>query len=148
MPAVAFWHRAVVFFAAHDITVIPRVLTGNGSCHRARSWTAALAPTGTKHERTRPYTPRTNGKVERYNGTPALEWPYVRDCTPEHERRVALADFLDYYNHERPHAALGGKPPISRTSGSDYRVTFDQPPEPLGAFPQQLTSEDAVEPTS
>jgi hypothetical protein len=70
----------------------------------------------------------------------------VRDYTSEHERRVALADFLNYYNHERPHSALGGKPPISRTSGSDYRITFDQPSEPLDIFPQQLTI--FVEPTS
>lgn len=70
----------------------------------------------------------------------------MRDYTSEHERRVALADFLNYYNHERPHSALGGKPPISRTFGSDYRITFDQPPEPLDIFPQQLTI--FVEPTS
>lgn len=89
--------------------------------------------TGTKHKRTRPYTPRTNGKVARFNGTLAREWAY------------ALAD---YYNRERPHSALGGQPPISRTSGSDYRIVFDQPPKPLDTIPQQLTFEDAVEPTS
>jgi transposase InsO family protein len=55
----------------------------------------------------------------------------VRAYTSEHDRRVVLADFLNYYNHERPHAALGRRPPISRTSGSDYRVSSDQPPEPL-----------------
>ncbi len=64
------------------------------------------------------------------------------------ERRVALADFLNYYNHERPHTALGGKPPISRAAESDFRITFDQPPEPLDILPQQMTFEDAVEPTS
>lgn len=142
--AVAFWHRAVAFFAAHDIGPIRRVLTDNGSCYRSHAWRVAVAATGTKHKRTRPYTPRTNGKVERYNGTLAREWAYVRDYTSEQERRAALADFLNYYNHERPHAALGGKPPISRTSGSDYRVTFDQPPEPLATLPQQLTFEDFV----
>lgn len=61
---------------------------------------------------------------------------------------VALADFLNYYNHERPHTALGGRPPISRTAGSDYRVTFDQPLGPLDTAPQQLAFEDLVEPTS
>lgn len=148
VTAVAFWHRAVAFFAAHGIAPIHRVLTDNGSCYRSRTWADALAAAGTKHKRTRPYTPRTNGKVERYNGTLAREWAYVRDYTSEHERRVSLANFLNYYNHERPHAVLGGKPPISRTAGSDYRVTFDQPPEPLDILPQQLTFEDAVEPTS
>lgn len=146
--AVAFWRRAVAFFAAHDITVIRRVLTDNGACYRSHAWKDAVAATGTKHKRTRPYTPRTNGKVERYNGTLAREWAYVRDYTSERDRRAALADFLNYYNHERPHAALGGRPPISRTSGSDYRVTFDQLPEPLDTVPQQLAFEDLVEPTS
>jgi transposase InsO family protein len=148
MTAVAFWHRAVAFFAAHGITPIHRVLTDNGSCYRSRVWAAALVTTKTKHKRTRPYTPRTNGKVERFNGTLAREWAYVRNYNSEHERRVALADFLNYYNHERPHTALSGKPPISRTSGSDYRVTFDQPPEPLDILPRQLTFEAFVEPTS
>ncbi|MGW5686695.1 integrase core domain-containing protein [Nonomuraea sp. NPDC003754] len=78
----------------------------------------------------------------------AREWAHVRGYSSEHERRVALANFLNYYNHERPHAALDGKPPISRTIGSDYRVVFDQPPEPLDTVPQQLTFEDIVEPTS
>ncbi|MFD4977139.1 integrase core domain-containing protein [Streptomyces sp. NPDC058424] len=148
VTAVAFWHRAVAFFAAHGITPIRRVLTDNGACYRSQTWAAALAAEGTKHKRTRPYTPRTNGKVERYNGTLAREWVYVRDYISEHERRTALADFLNYYNHERPHAALGGRPPISRTSGGDNRVTFDQPPEPLDTLPQQLTFEEFVEPTS
>ncbi|WP_254886040.1 hypothetical protein [Streptomyces sp. NA02950] len=53
---------------------------------------------------------------------------------------------LNYYSHERPHAALGGRPPISRISGGDNRVTFDQPPEPLDTLPQQLTFEEFVEP--
>lgn len=148
VTAAAFWHRAVAFFATHDIVPIHRVLTDNGSCYRSRAWAAALATTKTKHKRTRPYTPRTNGKVERFNGTLAREWAYVRDYGSEHERRVALANFLNYYNHERPHTALGGRPPISRTAGSDYRVTFEQPPELLDTAPQQLAFEDLVEPTS
>lgn len=124
------------------------MLTDNGACYRSAAWADALAATGTKHKRTRPYTPRTNGKVERFNGTLAREWAYVRDYTSEQERRAALADFLNYYNHDRPHAALGGRPPISRTAGSDYRVTFGQPPEPLDTFPQQLTIEGFEAPSS
>lgn len=76
VTAVAFWHRAA-FFAAHDITPIRRVLTDNGSCHRSRTWADALSKAGTKHKRARPYTPRTNGKVERHNGTPG---PGVGPC--------------------------------------------------------------------
>ncbi|WP_206305117.1 integrase core domain-containing protein [Streptomyces sp. B29(2018)] len=147
MTADAFWHRAVAFFAAHDITPIRWVLTDNGSCYRSRAWAAALVVTGTKHKRTRSYTPRTDRKVERFSGTLAREWAYVRDYTSERERRAALADFLNYYNHERPYSMLVGRPPISRTSGSDYRVTFDQMPEPISTGPQQLTFEELVEPT-
>ncbi|MFJ9319452.1 integrase core domain-containing protein [Streptomyces globisporus] len=148
VTAAAFWHRAVAFFAAHDVTPIRRVLTDNGSCYRSRDWAAALAETGTEHKRTRPYTPRTNGKVEKFNGTLARERAYVRAYTSERERRAALANFLNYYNHERPHSALGGRPPISRTSGSDYRVVFKLPPAPLNTAPRQLAFEDLVEPTS
>ncbi|SEB31037.1 Integrase core domain-containing protein [Streptomyces melanosporofaciens] len=144
VSAVAFWHRAAAFLAAHGITPIRRCLADNGACYRSGTWADALAATGTKHKRTRPYTPRTNGKVERYQGTLAREWAYVRGYASEHERRAALADFLNYYNHERPHASLGGQPPISRTIGSDYRVTFDEPPQPLDTAPQQLAFEDLV----
>lgn len=148
ITAAAFRHRAVAFFAEHGIAPIHRVPTDNGACYRSQLWADALTATGTTPKRTRPYTPKTNGKVERFNGTLAREWAYVRDYTSEQDRRAALADFLNYYNHERPHSALGGRPPVSRTAGSDYRVTADRPPEPLATFPQQLTFEQAVEPTS
>lgn len=106
VTAAAFWHRAVAFFAATK----QRVLTDNGACYRSQTWAAALAAASMKHKRTRPYTPRTNGKVERFNDTLSREWAYVRDYASERERRIALANFLNYYNHERPHAALGGRP--------------------------------------
>ncbi|MFJ9967106.1 integrase core domain-containing protein [Streptomyces avermitilis] len=130
------------------MTEIRRCLTDNGSCYRSTTWANALAATGTKHERTRPYTPRANGQVERYNGTLAREWAYVRNYTSEHERRVPLAEFVNYCNHESPHAALRGQPPVSRTAGSDCRLLFDQLPEPLVDIPQQLSFEDVVYPTS
>lgn len=136
--AAAFWHRAVAFFAEHGIARIERVLTDNGSCYRSKIWTEAVKATGTRHKRTRPYTPRTNGKVERFNGTLAREWAYVRAYTSEGERRGALADFINYYNHDRPHAALGGRPPVSRTAGGEHRIVFERIPEPLEDDPQQL----------
>ena len=67
--AADFWLRAAAFFAEHGITAIQRALTDNGSCCRSKAWARALEDTGTSHRRTRPYTPRTNGKVERFNGT-------------------------------------------------------------------------------
>ncbi len=85
--------------------------------------------------------------MEKSNGALAREWAYV-PTTPPSGNGAAVADFLNYYNDERPHSALGGRPPNSRTSGGDHRVVFDQAPKPLDTIPQQLTFEDAVEPTS
>lgn len=121
--AAAFWLRAAAFFAEHGIKHVERVLTDNGSCYRSKVFAAALAETDTKHRRTRAYSPKTNGKVERFNGTLAREWAYVRPYDSEEARRAALADFLNFYNHERPHSALGHQPPITRTLGSEFRIT-------------------------
>lgn len=123
--AADFWLRAATFFAEHGIMQIERCLTDNGSCYRSRAWAAALEATGTTHKRTRPYTPRTNGKVERFNGTLAREWAYVREYGSEAERRAALVDFLNHYNHERPHSALGHKSPASRVPLATYRLTTE-----------------------
>jgi hypothetical protein len=113
--AVAFWQRAQAFFAGHGITV-RRVLTDNGSCYRSRLWRRALATAGIAHKRTRPYRPRTNGKVERYQRTMLLEWANARPYRSETVRRRAFARWQHIYNHHRPHTALGGKPPISRVT--------------------------------
>lgn len=123
VTAADFWLRSSVFFAEHGIAAIQRCLTDNGSCYRSRAWAKALEETGTVHKRTRPYTPRTNGKVERFNGTLSREWAYVREYGSEEERRAALVDFLNHYNHERSHSALGHKPPASRVPLSTFRLT-------------------------
>jgi hypothetical protein len=75
------------------------------------------------------------GEGREVNRTPAREWAHVLDSTSEQDRRAALADFLGHCNPQRPHFALEGRPPLSRTSGSDYRIVLDQPPEPLGPTP-------------
>ena len=112
--AAAFWARAVRFFRRHGIRRIRRVLTDNGACYRSRAFGAALLGSRTRHKRTRPYRPQTNGKVERYHRTLAREWAYVRAWSSNDHRAAALRVFLDRYNYDRPHTALGGKPPISR----------------------------------
>ena len=114
--AAAFWQRAVKFFKAHGIRRIRRVLTDNGSCYRSRVFALALGRT--RHKRTRPYHPQTNGKVERFNRTLAQEWAYTKAWSSNDERKAALDAFLDRYNYHRPHTALGGKPPISRCRGA------------------------------
>jgi hypothetical protein len=111
--AAAFWLRACAWFTARGIT-IERVLTDNGSCYRSFAWRDALASTSTRHLRTRPYRPQTNGKVERFHRTLISEWAYARLYASESARRAALPQWLHHYNHHRPHTALAGSPPISR----------------------------------
>jgi len=120
--ATAFWLRAVLFFREHGITTLSRCLTDNGPAYRSKVFNESLAGTGTKLKYTRPHTPRTNGKVERFNLTMKVEWLYVRPYSSDEERTAALAHFLNTYNHDRPHSALGNKPPASRVPVTKYRV--------------------------
>ncbi len=110
--ALAFWARARAFFVGHGITV-ERVLTDNGSAYRSHAWQQAHRDLGIGHSRTRPRRPQTNGKVERLNRTLLCEWAYQRLFTSEHARRAALPAWLHFYNHHRPHTALGNLPPIT-----------------------------------
>jgi transposase InsO family protein len=112
--AVAFWHRAREFFAAHGIRV-ERVLTDNGSCYRSRLFAETLADAGIQHTFTRPYRPATNGKVERFNRTLLDEWAYARPWRSEAARTRGLDRWLHRYNHHRHHTAIGG-PPITRVT--------------------------------
>jgi hypothetical protein len=109
-----------------------RCLTDNGPAYRSKVFNELLAGTGTKHKYTRPHTPRRNGKVERFNLTMKVEWLYVRPYSSDEERTAALADFLNTYSHDRPHSALGNKPPASRVPVTTYRVQPQQKvlPEP------------------
>lgn len=107
-----FIDRAREFFARHGIE-IQAVLTDNAKAYLGRDFTAALA--GIEHRRIRPYTPRTNGKVERFNRTLLEEWAYVRPYLSDEQRAAALDDWLHLYNHHRHHTAIGG-PPITRVN--------------------------------
>ena len=108
-----FFERAVRFFAAHGIDRVDAVLTDNAKAYTGQHFTRALA--GIEHRRIRPYTPRTNGKVERYNRTLLDEWAYVRVYRSDEERAAALDEWLHMYNHHRHHTAIGG-PPVSRVN--------------------------------
>jgi transposase InsO family protein len=110
--AAGFWERANDFFETCGITV-KRVLTDNGSCYRSKLFAKALGAR-TKHKRTRPYRPQTNGKVERFNRTMLEEWAYAKPYASETERVAAFAAWLHDYNHHRGHTSLKGQPPVSR----------------------------------
>jgi transposase InsO family protein len=111
--AVPFLERAVAWFAAQGVTV-ERVMTDNGSAYRSHDWRHACGGLALRHLRTRPYTPRTNGKAERFIQTSLREWAYARPFASSPERTAALAPWLDHYNRARPHTALAHQAPISR----------------------------------
>ena len=112
--AIGFLFRARVWFAAHGITRFTRIVTDNGSCYRAKDFTRAVYSFAARHQRTKPYTPRHNGKVERYQRTLANELLYARPWTSEEHRRQAIATWNLHYNYHRPHSAAGDQPPASR----------------------------------
>jgi transposase InsO family protein len=111
--AIAFLERALAWFARHGITV-ERIMTDNGSAYRSHSFRHACTCAGVRHLRTRPYTPRTNGKAERFLQTVMRECAYARAFRSSRERAAALPRWLHGYNVHRPHTALAGQPPISR----------------------------------
>jgi transposase InsO family protein len=111
--ACAFLTHALAFFTAHGISV-ERVMSDNGSAYRSHLFKSLLADAGLRHIRTRPYTPRTNGKAERFIQTSLREWAYLRAYQTSAERTQAMPPWISSYNHSRPHSALGGRPPVSR----------------------------------
>jgi transposase InsO family protein len=111
--AIAFLGRAVRFFRRHGIRV-ERVLTDNGSAYRSTIHALACRILALKHQRTRPYRPQTNGKAERFIRTMLAGWAYAAIYGSSAERTAALDGWLWRYNHERPHASLGRKPPSAR----------------------------------
>jgi transposase InsO family protein len=93
---------------------VAAIMTDNGSCYRARRFAATCRQLGIRHLFTRPYTPQTNGKAERFIKNALLEWAYRRLYRHSEERAQALAQWLHYYNWHRPHTAAHGQPPITR----------------------------------
>lgn len=110
-----FLLRAAAYFAAHGITQIQRVMTDNAWAYRY-SLHSVIDHLGAKHLFIRPHCPWQNGKVERLNRTLQSEWAYRQVFHSNQERAAALAPWLEHYNNQRRHSALGGRPPISRLS--------------------------------
>ncbi len=109
----AFLERALIWLGRHGITV-ERVMTDNGSAYRSKHFAAALRHAGLRHVRTRPYTPRTNGKAERFIQTSLREWAYARPYACSDDRTRAILPWTDAYNLHRPHSGIGGLTPWQR----------------------------------
>ena len=111
---VGFLERALSFYAAHGITA-KRLMTDNAWAYaRSRNVRELLARRQIRHLTTKPYRPRTNGKVERFHQTMAREWAYGLVYRSHHDRGRALPHWLEHYNTTRPHSSIGDRPPISR----------------------------------
>jgi transposase InsO family protein len=110
---VDFLKASVAHYAALRVT-IKRLLTDNGSAYRSKLFAKTSENLGIKHSFTKPYCPQTNGKAERFIQTCLREWAYGRIWANSGERTAWLPAFLRYYNAQRPHSALGYKPPASR----------------------------------
>lgn len=111
--AIAFLKEARAYYKSLGIK-IKRVMTDNGSCYKARNFGKACKRQAIKHIRTKPYTPRTNGKAERFIKTALNEWAYATAFETSELRAEELPKWLHRYNHHRPHSSIGDKPPISR----------------------------------
>lgn len=110
---IGFFRRAKAYYESLGIRV-EQVMTDNGPGYRSKLFSRLLAACGIRHLFTRPYTPRTNGKAERFIQTALREWAYGIRYRSSHFRAKALWPWLHDYNWHRPHGSLGNKPPISR----------------------------------
>jgi transposase InsO family protein len=113
--ASGFTERVIQAYAEQG-TPIQRVLTDNGTGYRSRAFAALLRDHGIRHIRTRPYTPRTNGKAEAFIRILQREWAYAYIYPSSSHRARALTGWTRWYNNHRPHGGIDGHPPTSRIS--------------------------------
>jgi transposase InsO family protein len=119
--AIAFLKAAVAYYASIGVKV-ERVMTDNGSCYQSLAFRRACQRVGLRHIRTKPYTPKTNGKVERFIQTSLREWAYAYAYENSRQRKQQLPTWLHRYNWHRPHAGIGDKTPISRLGLTEDNV--------------------------
>ena len=114
VTVAGFLERALAFYERHGIRA-KRLMTDNAWVYvKSRDVRCLLASRQLRHLTTKPYRPRTNGKVERFHQTMAREWAYGLVYASHRERAAALPHWLNHYNTARPHSSLVGQPPISR----------------------------------
>jgi len=113
VSAVAHLRAAVAYYRSLGVTVV-RVMTDNGSCYKSKAFAKTCKELGLKHLRTKPYTPKTNGKAERFIQTALREWAYARAYETSDQRAAELHRWTHMYNWHRPHAGIKDMTPISR----------------------------------
>jgi len=113
VSAVPFLKAAVAYYKSLGI-IVKRVMTDNGSCYKSKAFKNACQILKLKHIRTKPYTPKTNGKAERFIQTAIREWAYAQKYETSDQRANTLPIWNHMYNWHRPHSALKSKPPITR----------------------------------
>ena len=123
LSCVQFLREAVAYYASLGVR-IERVMTDNGTGYK-NQFKAACNELGIRHIKTRPYTPRTNGKAERFVQTSLREWAYARPYASSAQREAALQPFLHRYNWHRPHSALNRQPPMSRIPAMNNLLELD-----------------------
>lgn len=121
VSAVAHLKAAVAWYIKLGVTV-RRVMTDKGSCYRSDAFAKACKTLGLKHVRTKPYTPKTNGKAERFIQTCLREWAYARAYQNSDQRAQDLPMWTHLYNWHRPHAGIKHKTPISRLGKSENNL--------------------------
>jgi len=113
--AVAFLKAALAYYKSLGVTV-SRIMTDNGSCYKSKAFARICKRRKLKHIRTKPYTPKTNGKAERFIQTALREWAYARAYPTSDRRAEELPIWLHRYNWHRPHGGIKSATPISRLS--------------------------------
>ncbi len=120
--ATAFLKAALAYYKSLGVTVA-RVMTDNGSCYRSFHFRDACRDLGLKHLRTKPYTPKTNGKAERFIQTALREWAYAQAYPTSDRRAEELPFWLHRYNWHRPHGGIKSQTPISRLALSENNLS-------------------------
>jgi transposase InsO family protein len=111
--ATAFLKATIAYYENLGVKV-ERVMTDNGSCYKSFAFRRLCKRLGLRHIRTKPYTPRTNGKAERFIQTSLREWAYAQAYQNSCQRKALLPSWLHRYNWHRPHAGIDDTTPISR----------------------------------
>ena len=119
--ATAFLRDAVAYYESLGVRV-ERVMTDNGSCYTSRAFAAACRTLGLRHIRTRPYSPKTNGKAERFIQTALREWAYAKPYQTSEHRAAQLPAWTHDYNWHRNHSGINSQTPISQIGLTDNNL--------------------------